>query len=162
MSEDWNERRATADPLLCEWIQQKQFHPVCSWDFRRSSHINLQELKAANVVAKRLGRRPSCWGLRYVFLVDSEVCQGALMRGRSSSRRLNHLKRGVLPYTLLTQIRFLVEGVPAELNPADDGTRRVKLRSPRPEDPAVARVVRQAAERQPRALRVATQLGSGR
>ena len=98
-----------------------------SWSFRKHSHINILEEAALLRLVNRLGRRSI--PLRTVVLVDSHVVRGATSKGRTSSKALSSVLRrgcaGSVAYGLYLVLPFC----PTRLNPADDPSRGVPLRS---------------------------------
>lgn len=56
-------------------------------------HINELEMNALVVMSKHRGRSTSKFHTRWLHVLDSMVCRGAIAKGRSSSRRLNKVLR---------------------------------------------------------------------
>eukprot|EP00971_Amphidinium_carterae_P268453 5326007-Amphidinium_carterae.2 len=56
-------------------------------------HINALELRAAHAGIKFFLRSAEHLGSRCLLALDSQVCLGVLVKGRSSSRVLNHVLR---------------------------------------------------------------------
>ena len=78
--------RGFAAPLACRLSWKVLF----GYRFRHPKHINLLELAALLTLARHLmahGVRDT----RVLVLVDSRVLLGAIVKGRSSSRRVNHI-----------------------------------------------------------------------
>ena len=98
-----------------------------AWDFKKQSHINLLEescvLRLLQDLAKL--RVP----LRVVNLVDSFVVRGATSKGRSSSLGLSTVLRKVSSMQVAAALYLTLPFVPTRLNPSDDPTREVELRS---------------------------------
>ena len=105
-----DEAPAMEDVLITEWVRRKQFRLITNWKFRRPAHINLQELAAAGMVIRRLGKSPKHWSCRVPLLLDSSVVRGMLTRGRSSSRRANYVLRRLVPFQLVTGVRLHCRG----------------------------------------------------
>ena len=99
-----------------------------SWSFRKHSHINILEEAALLRLVNRLGRRrvPS----RIVVLVDSHVVRGATSKGRTSSKALSSVLRRVSAGSVAYGLYLVLPFCPTRLNPADDPSRGVPLRSP--------------------------------
>ena len=116
------------DPFLYEWIASKSFTQVCDYDFRRMAHINVQEAVALRTLIKyAVGQKP-LRGTRVPVLLDSRVCQQVVLRGRSSSAKLNSTYLRMCPYLLFGDIYVLSFWVPSEHNPSDDGSRGKSIR----------------------------------
>ena len=103
-------------------------------DYRlnRTEHINIQEMEALKNELKRL---VSCRGVVRscrVMLVDSRVAVDAWAKGRSSSRRLNRSLRGAIGWSVSGCCKLTVVRVNTKVNPADDVSRFVRLRAPKP------------------------------
>ena len=106
----------------------------CSWRKEYSSrvHINVGELEAylreeGRVAGARRAKR-------VLFGLDSQVCLGALAKGRSSSQVLNQLLSASLGPMLSSRIFPFYLYFPSSHNPADDPTRATDIRAPsRPE-----------------------------
>ncbi len=76
---------------------------------------------------RRCPLRPSC---RHLLASDSQVVLGCLVRGRSSSKNLNHLLRTLLPTLLSCDGYICAQYVPTGINVADDPTRARACRKP--------------------------------
>eukprot|EP00435_Cladocopium_sp_Y103_P071851 s87_g38.t1 len=104
----------------------RSFGPVRKVLKRR--HINLGEVRAALEAEKRQGlRRP---GSFYIHLQDSQVSLAAITKGRSSSRAINKLLKSSVPWHVGSNNRSFGAYVRSKKNPADDPTRRVRIRRP--------------------------------
>ena len=91
-------------------------------------HINILELKSFLREERLISYRGK--HLRCLFGLDSQVCLGALCKGRASSSALNkELKRNV-PHILGSDIYSFFMYFPSALNRADDPTRHAKPRAP--------------------------------
>ena len=103
--------------------------------FQRPSweHINVKELESYSVVEEKLSS--SNWR-RPLSCLDSQVCLGCLIKGRSSSECLNLRLRSAVPGLLLFGVQPCYAFVASEDNCADDPTRRVPLRGPKHEKPS--------------------------
>ena len=100
--------------------------------FRRPSweHINIKQLESYLVVEEKLS--VTSWERsRPLSCLDSQVCLGALLKGRSSSQSLNFRLQSAVPGLLLFGVQPYYAFVASEDNCADDPTRRVPLRGPR-------------------------------
>ena len=100
--------------------------------FRRPSweHINIKELESYLVVEEKLS--VTSWERsRPLSCLDSQVCLGALLKGRSSSQSLNFRLQSAVPGLLLFGVQPYYAFVASEDNCADDPTRRVPLRGPK-------------------------------
>ena len=91
-------------------------------------HINLLELETVLEVERRLALR-RC-DLRYLLGSDSQVALAALIKGRSSSFRLNQLLQSSLAVYLGAGIYGNYGFVPSLANVSDDPTRDQAIRAP--------------------------------
>ena len=99
-----------------------------AWSFSGSSHINLLEMSVILRLVHRLIRGNE--SLRVLALVDSNVVRCAVSKGRSSSRALNKLLCRITACLVLGGLYLNLGFCPTRLNPSDDPTRDVPLRSP--------------------------------
>ena len=111
--------------LLAQTLQFRLNH--CSRASGRK-HINLLEMESVLELERRLSLR-RC-DLRYLLGSDSQVCLAALVKGRSSSPRLNLMLRSSLAVVLGSGIYGNYGYVPSLANVADDPTRDEVVRSP--------------------------------
>ena len=95
---------------------------------RSRKHINLLELSAILEVEQRLAQR--FFDRRYLLGADSQVALAAVVKGRSSSPRLN----GLLQKSLATLLGAGLHGeygyLPSLVNVSDDPTRNKSVREP--------------------------------
>ena len=123
-----------------------QAHPVaeatarvlqyrCLWrrEYKRRIHINVAELGAYLREEARLAGR--CSGGRFLAGLDSQVCLGALIKGRSASHVLNDMLTASLGPLLSSRLFPGHLFFPSALNPADDPTRHQPVRTPSLEKP---------------------------
>eukprot|EP00435_Cladocopium_sp_Y103_P020708 s2227_g5.t1 len=94
----------------------------------RSSHINVLETKAYVEEEKR--RSVQSPHLRILFALDSQVCLGALTKGRSASLALNAILKRSLPYPLAGGIFGHYLYYPSAFNRADGPTRDTEPKPP--------------------------------
>ena len=103
------------DELAFEEIAAtQQFKPFGKVRLRKSrQHINLGEISAALEAERLMGERePDHF---YLHMQDSQVSLAALVKGRSSSKAVNDLIRGSIPFHVESGIRpFCNEGTSAE------------------------------------------------
>jgi hypothetical protein len=98
--------------------------------YRNSAHVNIQEVTALiKLVVKEPEYHPGP-GRRIVSISDSKVAGGAFTKGRSSSKRLNPVLRGVLGWTELRSFEVVLCWVCSAMNVADEPSRHKPLRSP--------------------------------
>lgn len=92
-------------------------------------HINVLELKAYLLEERRLSihQKPA----RIVFALDSQVCLGCLVKGRSASRALNTLLKRSIAYPITCGVFSHYIYFPSRYNRADGPTRD---RDPDPPD----------------------------
>eukprot|EP00438_Fugacium_kawagutii_P032532 Skav202150 [mRNA] locus=scaffold970:142130:165817:- [translate_table: standard] len=97
-------------------------------------HINVLELEVVLMLEKDLAKRGG--DLRYCLGADSQVTLACLVKGRSSSPRLNAMLRQSWPTFLGAGLVGNYGFVPSLANPGDDPTRDRAVRSPSEEFPA--------------------------
>ena len=66
-----------------------RWRTFASYAWKQGAHINELEMNAVIVVTKHRTRSTSKFHTRWVHIIDSMVCRGALAKGRSSSPRIN-------------------------------------------------------------------------
>ena len=116
-------------PLWTQLARSLRFKKVAVFRRRRSEHINIKELESYLAAEEALGT--SVWeSSRTISLLDSQVCVGALLKGRSSSFSLNSRTRASLPCLLFFNLHPRYAYVASEDNAADDPTRQRPVRSP--------------------------------
>ncbi|CAE7464969.1 unnamed protein product [Symbiodinium sp. CCMP2456] len=94
-----------------------------------SEHINVKELESYLLVEERLSS--SVWeNQRPISCLDSQVCLGCLIKGRSSSVSLNLRLQSSVPGLLLFGAQPYYAFVASEDNCADDPTRLCTVRPP--------------------------------
>ena len=118
-------------PLVCHplWIalaEHLQFRLFDGREVRRRRHINLLEVEAMLDVEKKIGDRHQ--GSRYLAGADSQVALAALVKGRSSSARINSLLSESLAIHLGSGLYGKYGFVPSLSNVADDPTRKRAVR----------------------------------
>ena len=69
-------------------------------------------------------------GSRFVHLIDSQVCMGALNKFRSDSIRLNTIISRIAAITLATSSKVIYGYISTDQNPADNPSRRVEKKTP--------------------------------
>ena len=103
-----------------------------SYEFRRTSHVNLQELRAIKVELNKMGRAGTPIHQVQPLLCDSQVCCAVLSKGRSSSYKLNGILRSMLPTMLVLDVCFAANWIGTKHNPADHPSRGAPLPPPLP------------------------------
>lgn len=101
-----------------------------SWKQRvsKKSHINVLEAKAFLKEERRLSTLQQ--RRRYPTALDSQVCLGALIKGRSSSAAINSLLKRNLCYPIGSGIYNFFMYFASKLNRADDPTRDQEIAPP--------------------------------
>ena len=102
-----------------------QWQTISSYSFRRCSHVNLQETRAVFRELRDFSKGPLTSPVYkdLVFLVDSEVALGAIVKGRSSSFKLNVILGNMIGYFLALNIGLRLVVLPSGCNPADAPSR---------------------------------------
>eukprot|EP00971_Amphidinium_carterae_P047413 934206-Amphidinium_carterae.1 len=116
------------DTEMEDVLRTVQFHECFRYQFQKVSHINRLEGQAAKAAVKYASKDVSQWGKRLVLLVDSQVVLHVLQRGRSSSYALNQVMRALLPFLIGAHMTVVPLWVHTSRNPADDPTRKMKVR----------------------------------
>ena len=91
-------------------------------------HINIGEMRACLEAERKLALKNAC--ARELMALDSQVCLGALIKGRSASASLNWELACSLPEMLGFDCYHDYCYFESSLNPADDPTRGRALRQP--------------------------------
>ena len=111
---------------------------------RRSDHINLKEMDSYLAVEAALGFRD--WeSSRSLALLDSQVCLGSLLKGRSASFSINRRLCSALGGLLFFNLHPSCAYVASADNPSDDPTRLAPLRLPAIPEPTWLRLAERAA-----------------
>ena len=114
------------DPFVENLVKSLEWRTVVSYKFRfEETRIVLLEARALLTGLRWLASDPQYFGRRIIFFLDSQSLLGAVVKGRSSSRRLNRLCRRFAAIFLSTQIKPYFLWVASSLNPADAPSRRV-------------------------------------
>ncbi|CAK0841817.1 unnamed protein product, partial [Prorocentrum cordatum] len=112
--------RPSAWPRAPIDVERWQWQTVLSHAWRRQGrHINELELAEVLLAVKWFCRRADRLGSRVAILVDSQVTLAVCAKGRSSSRRLNHLLRRLDAYCLAAFLWPFFGYVASKANPAD-------------------------------------------
>ena len=100
---------------------------IGSWPWKSTQdHINLLELRAIWTSIRWRVERQRVSKSRFLHLTDSAVCLNALVRGRSSSRKLRPLMSRINSVLLACRVHPLWGYVSSSTNPADKPSRRVR------------------------------------
>lgn len=97
---------------------------VMAYAWKRPDHINVLEVNAYVTMQKRRSRDLSKHGTRYLSIVDSMVTRGAVAKGRSSSRAINHLPRKSAALNLAADMYPVAVWTISDWNFADAASRR--------------------------------------
>ena len=92
------------------------------WDF--SDSINVLEARALLNTVRWKAQRSSFVNSRFIHLLDSQVCLGALNKARSPSINLNRVICRICAHVLAASARPIYAYVPTDTNPADLPSRR--------------------------------------
>ena len=115
-------------PLVNDVALTSKWDVVRAWFWKRAGHINVLELASTLSLVQTVAQE-RC-SVRFVSLVDSAVCRGALTKGRSASRALQPGLRRLGALCVTADLYPAWNFCPTRLNTADDPTRSVDLRSP--------------------------------
>ena len=115
-------------PLWETVIRILQFVEIFRCKHSRRVHINIGELRGFLALERRLCRQFTSF--RWLEFLDSQVCLGALVKGRSASPALNRELARNVPYILGADATSLQAYVSSKLNPADAPTRHAVVPEP--------------------------------
>lgn len=122
------EEPAKAHPLWVQLARTCKFEVLFNRRAAAHKHINVKELRALLTVEKQHAEQhPST---RVGVGTDSQVCLGAVVKGRSSSFILNDMLLSHLPTLLVYNCYTGHQYLPSAENPSDDPTRLRELRLP--------------------------------
>ena len=111
-------------PVTASIVEKAEWRTVVSYMFKfQESSIVLLEAQALLTGLRWLTSNPALFGRRVIFFLDSQSLLGAVVKGRSSSRRLNRLCRKMAAIYLVSQIKPYYIWIPSEFNPADEPSR---------------------------------------
>ena len=110
--------RRSIDPARWAW------YTVLSAPFTREEHINALELKAAFLTLRWRTRSSKRVFTRFLHLIDSQVALSVLVKGRSSSWRLNRILSRINALTLAANLVPSYAYIMSEWNPSDRPSRR--------------------------------------
>ena len=109
--------RTTVDPRRWVWKVAQ------AWRWKRAEHINLLELRAILRTLEWRSRSSSFHSCRFLHLSDSQICLSVLVKGRSSSRKINRILRRICALCLALNLYPLWAWIASKLNPADAPSR---------------------------------------
>ena len=118
--------------LVNDVAKNAEWRVSASWKWTGFSHINILELASILQVVKKVAR---LGGGRFALFVDSFVALRSLAKGRSASKALMPLLRKINALSIAFDCYAAGLFCPTRLNPSDDPTRSVPLRSPCADDP---------------------------
>ena len=111
-------------PATAAIVAKAEWRTVVAYRFRfEEKSIVLLEAQALLTGLRWLTSNPAYFGRRIIFFLDSQSLLGAVVKGRSSSRRLNRLCRKMAAFFLVSQIKPSYIWIPSEFNPADEPSR---------------------------------------
>ncbi len=108
--------RCAIDPLKWEWRHCRAFR------WKRAEHINMLELRAALHAVQWRCRRAEYCDFRTMILIDNQAILAVIAKGRSSSKKVNLLRR-LTALCCSLNIYVLVCWVDTVDNPADEASR---------------------------------------
>ena len=124
----------TEHPLWETAARCLQFKLVAKRRAKSGRRINVGELRAFIMAEKDAASKGG--DVRVGISSDSQVCLGAINKGRSASPALNHELQKSLPFCLRLGVYSFSGYTRTKYNPADDPTRGSEVRSPELEVPA--------------------------
>jgi hypothetical protein len=99
-----------------------QWRIVCAYA-RHGEHINALELAATVAAMRWRSRQKGEFGRRHIHLIDSQVAQSVMTRGRTTSTRLRYLLRRLNALVLAMDAAPGFAYVHTAANPADAPSR---------------------------------------
>ena len=120
------EEAFTPHPLWRILARSLNYEKVFTAKVKATTHINLKELRAFLRLEERIGNRMV--NVRFLCALDSQVCLGALAKGRAASAAINKCLRSSLGFHLGCNLYCGLGYFRTNENPADDPTREVELR----------------------------------
>lgn len=136
-----SEDQYNSHPLWSTLARSLTYRETWRREVRRSSHINVLELRAHLLEEKRLSRRLQ--SRRIPYGIDSQVCIGAVVKGRAASPALNHELKKTIPWAISSDLYSGCMYFRSCENRADGPTRH---RDPDPPDVAVPAWMDEVAE----------------
>jgi len=114
--------RTSVDPTRWVWTVGD------AYPFKTAEHINILELRAILHALQWRARSSLSHNKRFLHLSDSQICLAVLSKGRSSSKRVNHVLRRICALCLAMNWYPLWAWVESRLNPADEPPRRFEVK----------------------------------
>ena len=114
--------RTSVDPTRWVWTVGD------AYPFKTAEHINILELRAILHALQWRARSSLSHNKRFLHLSDSQICLAVLSKGRSSSKRVNHVLRRICALCLAMNWYPLWAWVESRLNPADEPSRRFEVK----------------------------------
>ena len=96
---------------------------------KKGEHINTLEARAVLLLLKWRCRSVKYMQSKFLHLIDNTSVHGALVKGRTSSRRLKYVIKKSQSYVLAGNLHPLFGYTRSHTNPADHPSRRFPLRS---------------------------------
>jgi hypothetical protein len=109
-------------PRLAFDASRLEWRVVCAYG-RRHEHINALEIAAVVAAVRWRSRQRQEFGRRHVHLIDSQVAQSVMTRGRTTSTRLRYLLRRLNALVLAMDAAPGYAYVHTAANPADAPSR---------------------------------------
>lgn len=97
-----SEDQYNSHPLWSTLARSLTYRETWRREVRRSSHINVLELRAHLLEEKRLSRHLQ--SRRIPYGIDSQVCIGAVVKGRAASPALNHELKKTIPWAISSDL----------------------------------------------------------
>ena len=129
---------AAREAWASELAEALPFKLALRYPFRHADHINILEANVRLSLVKHLARSPDNFSSRQLLGQDSRVCLSAFAKGRSSSRRLNHVLAKTAAYELAADLQLGGLWVDTLRMPADAPTREGGIVMPSPARPWVS------------------------
>jgi hypothetical protein len=124
LEDGYDVSRHLAFPKLVEdFIDSHAWTTVICHRFRFADNIVILEGQACLLALRWFLSSPARFGSRLPFFLDSQALLGALVKGRSSSHRLNRVCRKIAAHVLAGNLRIAWIWVPSSKNPADGPSR---------------------------------------
>ena len=109
-----------------KWAKASKWRVALQGRWKRKEHNNILEGRAGLMCVRRSARSSRNFLSRMLILTDSQVCQGAFSKGRSSSFPLLLLSRRLASLQLGLRIKVGWRYINTALNPSDGPSRGLR------------------------------------
>ncbi len=115
--------------VLDKFVREHSWETVICHRFHFADNIVILEGQACLLAVRWFLSASNRHGCRVAFFIDSQALLGALVKGRSSSNRLNNVCRKITAHVLAGGLRMSWLWIPSDKNPADAPSRQFTPRN---------------------------------